>query len=267
MPVAPGKIKTAVLIGAGNVGWHLGHLLFQKGYSVLQVISRTESSCRELATRLHAGFSTRLDQLHKDAGIIIIAVPDGQISKVISRTDFGNSFVVHTAGSVPMEVFRGKAVHYGVLYPLMTFTRNKPVDYSAIPLLIEANTDENVKKLLAFAKTLSEEVRPVSSETRKILHLAAVFACNFPNHMVALAEHLLSRNGIAFGIMKPLIRETADKLNTMSPLSAQTGPAMRNDRSTMANHLKLLSDEAEIAGLYRQISKSIITFTAKKISK
>jgi predicted short-subunit dehydrogenase-like oxidoreductase (DUF2520 family) len=262
--MASGEIKTAVLIGAGNLGWHLGHILHEKGINVLQVLSRSEASCKELAAALHAGYSTRMDQITRKADIIIIAVPDSQIAKVISRIDFGDNLVVHTAGSIPMKIFKDKAVNYGVLYPLMTFTRNKPVDFSVIPLLIEANAGENTEKLLVFAKNLSKDVRPVSSELRKTIHLAAVFACNFPNHMFALAEYLLSHKGISFDILKPMIRETTDKLNMMSPLSTQTGPAIRNDETTMEHHLKLLADDVEIAELYRQISKSITTFTKKK---
>jgi len=259
-----GEIQTAVLIGAGNVGWHLAHILHKKGISILQVLSRSESSCKELAAVLNTDYSTRLEQMKNFAGIIIIAVPDSQIGQVIERADFGNSLVVHTAGSVPMDIFKGRVIHYGVLYPLMTFSRNKPVDFASTPLLIEANSDGNAEKLFHFAGRLSGDVRAVNSEKRKIVHLAAVFAANFPNHMYVLAENLLSRNGIRFDMLKPLIREATDKISRMSPLTAQTGPAVRNDKVTMEEHLKLLTDDADIAEIYRQISKSIINFAGKK---
>jgi predicted short-subunit dehydrogenase-like oxidoreductase (DUF2520 family) len=166
-----------------------------------------------------------------------------------------------------MDVFKGKAAHYGVLYPLMTFTRKKPADFASVPLLIEANSSENMEKLRHLAKKLSEDVRTVNSEQRKIVHLAAVIASNFPNHMYTLAENLLTRKGIPFDLLKPLIRETADKINLMSPLSAQTGPAVRDDKATLEGHLKLLTDDADTAEIYRQISKSIITFARKPAKK
>jgi len=142
-----------------------------KGIRILQVLSRSESSCKELAAVLHTGYSTRLEQMKNFAGIIIIAVPDSQIGQVIERADFGNSLVVHTAGSVPMDIFKGSVMHYGVLYPLMTFSRNKPVDFASIPLLIEANSDGNTEKLFQFAGRLSEDVRAVNSEKGKLCTL------------------------------------------------------------------------------------------------
>jgi predicted short-subunit dehydrogenase-like oxidoreductase (DUF2520 family) len=264
--MSQGEIRTAVLIGAGNVGWHLGQILNEKGIRILQVISRSETSCKELAGLFHTGHSTSLKQLVDAAGIIIIAVPDINIDEVISQSDFRDNLVVHTAGSIPIEVFRGKAVNYGVLYPLMTFTRKKPVDFASVPLLIEANSEDNEAKLIHLAKMLSEEVRTVTSEQRKIIHLAAVIASNFSNHMYTLAENLLAYEGIPFKLLNPLIRETTNKIGLLPPLLAQTGPAVRNDTVTMKAHLKLLADDPGIAEIYRHISKSIITF-AKQLKK
>jgi predicted short-subunit dehydrogenase-like oxidoreductase (DUF2520 family) len=259
-----GEIKTAVLIGAGNVGWHIGKALNEKGIRVLQVISKSQSSCRELAGLLHADYTTSPKQLTTEAGIIVIAVPDSRIEEVICQCDFHHNLVVHTAGSMPMEVFNGKAVNYGVLYPVMTFTRNKPVDFTSVPLLIEANTIRNNENLSALATCLSGVVRTITSEQRKYIHLAAVFACNFTNHMYTLAEAALTLKEIPFDLMKPLIGETSDKINHLSPREAQTGPALRNDTPTLVEHLRLLDSYPDIAELYRQISKSIITFARQE---
>jgi predicted short-subunit dehydrogenase-like oxidoreductase (DUF2520 family) len=259
-----GEIKTAVLIGAGNLGWHLGITLHEKGIRVLQVISRSEESCKELAGVLHADYSTSLQELAAEAGIIILAVPDSRIEEVIVQCDFRDNLVVHSAGSMPMDIFKGRAVNYGVLYPVMTFTRYKPVDFSSVPLLVEANTARNKEKLNTLAKCLSKEVRSTTSEQRKYIHLAAVMACNFSNHMVALAETVLAHEGIPFELLRPLIRETSDKINHLSPREAQTGPAVRNDIPTMEEHLRLLAKHRDIAELYRQISKSIITFAKQE---
>jgi predicted short-subunit dehydrogenase-like oxidoreductase (DUF2520 family) len=256
-----GEIKTAALIGAGNVGWHMGLALKEKDIRVLQVISKSPASCRKLAGLLESEYSTSLQQLTTQAGIIIIAVPDKQIGAVIGQCDFRDNLAVHTAGSVPMDIFKGRAVNYGVLYPLMTFSRNKPVDFTSVPLLIEANTIENKKKLNALANRLSGKVKTISSEQRIYIHLSAVIACNFSNHMYALAEAILTRQGIPFELLRPLIRETSEKIKRMSPRAAQTGPAHRNDKETLEKHLGLLAGYPDIAELYRQISQSIITFT------
>jgi predicted short-subunit dehydrogenase-like oxidoreductase (DUF2520 family) len=258
------EIQTAVLIGAGNVGWHLGLELNKRGIRILQVISKSQTSCKKLAGLLQADYTTRLQQLEMKAGIIILAVPDSQIDAIIAQCDFRDNLVVHTAGSVPMEVFRGNAVNYGVLYPLMTFTRQKPVDFESVPLLIEANSNRNKITLNSLAKSLSKTVRTTTTEQRKTIHLAAVIACNFTNHMYTIAEALLAEKGIPFELLKPLIRETSEKINDLSSRDAQTGPAVRNDTSTLEEHLRLLASHPEIAELYRQISKSIITFTRQK---
>jgi predicted short-subunit dehydrogenase-like oxidoreductase (DUF2520 family) len=258
------EIQTVVLIGAGNVGWHLGLALNEKGIRILQVISKSQASCKELADLLHADYTTSLQQLETEAGIIILAVPDSQIDAIIGHCDFRDNLVVHTAGSVPIDAFKGNAVNYGVLYPLMTFTRHKPVDFASVPLLIEASSIRNYNKLNSLAKCLSKEVTAMTTEQRKIIHLAAVFACNFTNHMYTLAEDVLAHEGIPFKLLKPLIRETADKINRLSPHDAQTGPAVRNDTSTLEEHLRLLASHPEIAELYCQISKSIITFARQE---
>ena len=256
-------IRSAVLIGAGNVGWHLGLTLHERGIRVRQVISKSKSSCKELAGLIQADYTTSLDQLETEAGIILIAVPDSQMEEVIGQCDFRDTLVVHTAGSVPMEIFKGRAVNYGVLYPLMTFTRKKPVVFASVPLLVEASSARNKSRLNAFAKCLSKEVRTITSEQRKYIHLAAVMACNFSNHMYTLAESLFEREGFPFDWLKPLIRETSEKINRLSPREAQTGPALRNDTRTMKEHLKMLAGDPLTAEIYRQISKSIITFAAE----
>jgi predicted short-subunit dehydrogenase-like oxidoreductase (DUF2520 family) len=262
--MAQHDIRTAVLIGAGNLGWHLGQALNQKGVRVLQVISKSVNSGKKLSGILKCDYSTDLKSRIDPVGVIIIAVPDTEIPGVINQTEFGNNLVVHTAGSVPMEVFEDGAVHYGVFYPLMTFTREKPVNFSAIPLLVEANTYENTEKIRQLAERLSGKVCIINSARRKLIHLAAVIASNFSNHMYTIAESLLFREGISFDLLKPLILETTDKIGRLSPLIAQTGPAVRNDTPTLEAHLQILADNPQVAEIYRLISKSIINFAAKE---
>jgi len=249
------------------VGWHLGLTLNERGIRVLQVISKSKTSCRELAGLIHADCSTSLQQLKTEAGIIFLAVPDSSIDEVIGQCDFRDTLVVHTAGSMPMDVFKGRAVNYGVLYPLMTFTRNKSVDFASVPLLVEASSTLNQNRLNSLAKCLSKEVMTTTSEQRKTIHLAAVMACNFSNHMVTLAESILASEGFSFDLLKPLIRETSEKLKFMTPRDAQTGPACRNDTRTMKEHLKMLAGDPLTAEIYRHISKSIITFAGEDKKK
>lgn len=257
-------LHTAVLIGAGNLGFNLGLALHNKGIRIKLVISKSSASARKLASLTGSDFSDNLSNVAAEADIIIIAVPDKEISAVVHQVNFGQSLAVHTAGSVPMQIFYEHAVNYGVLYPLMTFTRNKPVDFTSIPVLIEANSTENLTKLKHLVDLLSDNVHTVNSEQRMHIHLAAVIACNFPNHLYALAWDILNRQGISFDILKPLIREATDKIFHVLPQDAQTGPAIRNDTVTMEKHLKLLADSPLIAAIYRDISKSIITFAREK---
>jgi predicted short-subunit dehydrogenase-like oxidoreductase (DUF2520 family) len=171
---------------------------------------------------------------------------------------FGEGLVVHTAGSVSLEVFKGRAKNYGVIYPLQTFTRGKPVDFSSIPLFIEANDNRNLEKLKYLSEKVTGKVYTADSETRAYLHLAAVFASNFTNHILALAEMVLLERNLPFNILKPLIEETVAKALYMSPRQAQTGPAFRHDKPILEKHLDMLAGHPEIKELYRLISESIM---------
>ncbi len=258
-----GRLHTAVLIGAGNLGFNLGLALHKKNIKIKQVFCKSSASARNLAILTGADFSANLSEVTKEADIIVIAVPDKEINPVIRQVNFGQSLAIHTAGSVPMQIFRGKANNYGVLYPLMTFTRNKPVDFTAIPLLIEASNNENLIKLKHLAGLLSDNVHIINTQQRMYIHLAAVLACNFTNHLYTLAWDILNRQGLSFDLLKPLISETTEKIFHVLPHEAQTGPAIRNDTGTIKKHLKLLDDNPLIAAIYREISKSIITFADK----
>lgn len=155
-----------------------------------------------------------------------------------------------------MTLFKGYARRYGVLYPLQTFSRARAVDFSSLPLFPEANSPEDMELLCRVAQRLSKEVHPLDSERRKTLHLAAVFACNFTNHMYALAGKLLTEQQIPMHVLHPLIDETAAKIHTLTPSEAQTGPAVRYDENVMNNHLAMLSDP-DMQSIYRLMSQHI----------
>ena len=238
---AKGLLSTEkiVLVGAGNVATHLGTALRGAGYRVLQVFSRTEESASALAGKLNCPYTTDINQVVPDAELYVVSVKDAVLAEVIPPLVRRNpkALFVHTAGSMPMDVWKGEAVHYGVLYPMQTFSKSRAVDFSTVPFFIK--------------------VYEATSEQRRYLHIAAVFACNFTNHMYALAHRLLDSHGLPFEVMLPLIDETARKVHELPPLEAQTGPARRYDENVIGKHLEMLADEPRLAELYEKISQSI----------
>jgi predicted short-subunit dehydrogenase-like oxidoreductase (DUF2520 family) len=258
------NVKNIVLIGAGNLATNLAVALHDKGYRILQVFSRTEESAKMLAQKVNAQFTHRLEDVITDADLYVVALKDDVIPEVLDQLQLENSFVVHTAGSVPMELLSEYTNQFGVFYPLQTFSKKRLVDFSAIPICLEANSRENLDKLEAVARELSGEIHFLNSEQRLYLHVSAVFACNFTNFMFASAESVLNKNDIPFRILLPLIRETFDKAAKSSPSEVQTGPAVRKDKKTIDKHLKLLSDSDLLQNLYRFVSDAIITYYRNK---
>lgn len=248
-----------VFIGAGNLATNLAKALYQKGFRIVQVYSRTEESARTLANKVEADFTTELTDISNDARLYIVSLKDSAFMELLPQIVSGNSesLFVHTAGSIPMSVWEGYAKRYGVFYPMQTFSKQKDVDFSEIPFFIESGTSEDTKLLKAIAATLSDRVYEANSEQRKSLHLSAVFICNFTNHMYALAAELLEKYNLPFDVMLPLIDETARKVHELNPLEAQTGPAVRYDEIVINNHLLMLGDTPALQEIYKLISKSI----------
>lgn len=246
-----------IFIGAGNLATRLALEMQQAGLNIAQVFSRTDAAAKQLADRLGCGWTIDPDVVLGDADLYIFALKDSALEALIGRIKPNKGLWVHTAGSMPMSVFEGKAERYGVLYPLQTFSRERPVNFREIPFFLEAATEADGRWLAErVAGRLSDNVRFLSSEKRRSLHLAAVFACNFANHMYALAAKILEGEGIPADVLCPLIDETAAKIHQMSPARAQTGPAVRYDENVMNKHLAMLADPA-MRSLYREISRSI----------
>lgn len=252
--------KRVVLIGAGNVATHLGVGLQKAGWEIMQVYSRTSVSASELATRLGVPFVTSLGEICSDADIYLVMVKDAVLQELIPSIVKGkeHAFFVHTAGSMPMDVWKGTAERYGVLYPMQTFSKQRDVDFSSVSFFVEANDAGELDVLKSLASALSPKVYKATSAQRTYLHMAAVFACNFANHMYALSAYLLEKQGLPFDAMLPLIDETARKVHELCPAEAQTGPAVRKDRNVMDKHLAMLNDEPCLRELYEKISESII---------
>lgn len=248
-----------VLIGAGNVATHLGIALQQAGWEIVQVYSRTDASASELGNRLQVPFVTSMAEVCTDADVYIVAVKDDALKELIPELVKGREggLFVHTAGSVPMSVWEDHDIRHGVFYPMQTFSKQKPVDFRKVPFFLEGDGVETLLMLRGLACSLSEKVYDATSEQRMALHMAAVFACNFTNHMYALSAYLLEKNGLPFDVMLPLVDETARKAHQLAPKDAQTGPAIRKDMNVMNKHLDMLAGEPELKELYEKISKSI----------
>lgn len=248
-----------VFVGAGNLATNLAKALYRNGFRIVQVYSRTEDSARALAQMVEAEYTTSLSELSPDARLYIVSLKDDAFINLLPQiaAGRGDALLVHTAGSIPMSVWQGETPRYGVLYPMQTFSKQREVDFRTVPFFIESNRPEDAELLKAIASVLSNKVYEATSEQRKSLHLAAVFACNFVNHCYVQAAHLLEKNNLPFDVMLPLIDETASKVHTLAPLQAQTGPAVRYDEKVINKHLEMLADEPEVQELYRLISESI----------
>jgi predicted short-subunit dehydrogenase-like oxidoreductase (DUF2520 family) len=197
-----------------------------------------------------------LEQL-KEADMYIYAVADNALKSVIERIDFSSGMHIHTAGSVDIDVFENKFYNYGVLYPLQTFTKEKDVDFSVIPIFVEGNNEATTNVLLSIANNLSTKAYKATSDERIRLHIAAVFACNFTNFFYTIASELVQKSNIPFEILEPLIAETASKIKTLTPYDAQTGPARRNDEVTMNKQYDMIEDENQKL-IYKFISDCIV---------
>ena len=268
-----------VLRGAGNLATHLGKALHAAGHDMVQVFSRTMQSAETLASLLNAEPLTDIAQVRDDADVYIFSVKDSALVQLVAQLcrhdadGLGEDGAVnalrkakkgehervflHTAGSMPMSVFKGMAQHYGVLYPMQTFSKQREVDFSIIPCFVEANDEFAQKQIEGLAREISGRVYQLSSEDRKYLHLSAVFACNFANHCYAISQELLEEHGIPFDVMLPLISETAAKVHEMMPKDAQTGPAVRYDENVIGKQSKLLENHPHFKKVYDSMSKSI----------
>lgn len=247
------------LIGAGNLATQLGKSLKKAGVIISQVYSRTEDSARTLGELLEAEWLTDIKALRDEADIYIFSVKDSVLCELISEVckGRGDKLFLHTAGSMAMSCFEGKALHYGVFYPMQTFSKTKDVDFERIPVFIEGNSIETEDVIRSLANKLSQRVIRLSSADRKYLHLAAVWACNFTNYCYTVASDILGEHGIPFDVMLPLINETTEKIQKISPKEAQTGPAARGDRNVMSKQLELMNGKEDLQELYQMLSRGI----------
>ncbi len=244
-----------VFIGAGNVATHLAWALKENGHEIIQVYSRTQLSAETLAQQLNTDFCISLDKL-KQADMYIYALSDNAIETIVNQVNIYSGIHIHTAGSINMNIFERKFEKFGVFYPLQTFSKDKKIDLSQVPIFVEGNSTDTTKTLLNLAKTLTNKPLEANSSQRIQLHIAAVFACNFSNYLYSIAADLLLENNLPFDILHPLIIETASKIQTLSPYEAQTGPARRNDTVTIKKQLDKIGNE-NYKKIYSEMSEQI----------
>ncbi len=252
-----------VLIGAGNLATNLGLALTASGYNVVQVYSRTAASAGALAERLDCDFTDGIDKIRDDADLYFVAIKDSAL-EVLSEVLTGinpNALWVHTAGSMPIDVFA--CCRRGVFYPMQTFSKRETVDFRSIPVFLETAVADDMDILRSIADDLSDKVYELGSDDRKLLHLSAVFCCNFVNHCCTMAADILSDKNIPFDVMLPLIDRTVEKLHTFTPLEAQTGPAVRYDENVIGMQMSLLNHRPDLQHIYELMSKSIHKYKIK----
>lgn len=262
------------IIGAGNVAWHLSKAFENAGYGVAEVYSRNLHHAQQLADRLYDARPTDdLNLCDSPARLFLLCVPDDAHGEVLQRLVLPeNAVLVHTSGSHSLhDLQAATAIHSdvpvrtGVFYPLQTFSRQVPVRMEDVPVCIEAADSVTEAELVQVAQDISRTVYLVSSEERKTLHVAAVFASNFTNHLWVIARDLLDEHRLDFGLLKPLITETVRKaLAASHPLDVQTGPAMRGDLDAMQEHLSFLKNRPDLVRMYQTLSQSIGRFREKE---
>ena len=250
-----------VLLGAGNLATHLAKALKSNKLEIIQIFSRTIDSAQTLAQQINCDFTNKIADISPNADLYIYALKDSVLNDVISKTGHFKGIHAHTAGSVDINIFEGKSKRYAVFYPLQTFSKTKDVIFADIPIFIEASSSEVEKNMVQLAKTIGCKHHIIDSTQRSQLHLAAVFACNFSNLMYGLAADIVGDANLDFDILKPLINETASKINFLSPIEAQTGPATRFDLDIIEKHKSLISDYPALTDIYDKLSKLIYART------
>jgi predicted short-subunit dehydrogenase-like oxidoreductase (DUF2520 family) len=245
-----------VFIGAGNLANSVSMEMQRVGMTVGQIYSRTREHAESLAKKVNCQWTCNLNEIIPDADLYIFSVKDSALPEVISRMKPNKGLWVHTAGSVPIHVFEGYAPRYGVFYLLQTFTKKRKVKLDGTPIFLEVSLPDDMKMLKKIAIALSGNAKEVDSEKRKWIHLAAVFACNFTNHMYTLAAKLLNEQNLSHDVLLPLIMETAERISELPPIEAQTGPAIRFDKDVMDKQVALLEEPA-LQTIYKLLSQSI----------
>ncbi|MEJ8801132.1 Rossmann-like and DUF2520 domain-containing protein [Pontibacter sp. H249] len=255
------KLKIA-FVGAGNVAWHLSQALATAGHQVMAVYSRSALSRTELASALPEAIAVSSSDFTGFAiDLVIISVPDAALAQVAKELKVTPGTVVaHTSGSQPLAILHQiPGARPAVFYPLQTFSKTKAVNLQEVPILLEAEQEDALQLVETLAKSISSKVYKVDSEHRRHLHLAAVFACNFTNHLLGISQKLLQEANLPGELLQPLIHETVAKAMQQHPFKIQTGPAIRHDENVIQAHLQMLQQHPRLQELYQKLTESIQT--------
>jgi predicted short-subunit dehydrogenase-like oxidoreductase (DUF2520 family) len=253
-------VEKIVLIGAGNVGYHLGRRLVERGIELRQVFSRTIEHARKLSRQTGVAFTTKLQDIDDGGSLYILAVPDaviGEVARVLCKKKWSDTLFVHTSGATPSGVLKPYFSHYGVFYPLQTFSASREIDFSKVPICVDAPHPEDKDRLYALGAQLSEQVYRIDDRQRSVLHVAAVFVNNFTNALFEVGHDILQKEDLSFDLLRPLILETAEKVQKHSPGQMQTGPAIRGDQNTIDRHLAYLEMFPDYRRLYQTLTRHI----------
>ena len=258
----PNKIESSdsyriVILGAGNVATHISRHFHARGQHILCVYSRTETSAQILAGELGTLGTSDPGKVPQKADFFILCGPDRAVGEVAGQFRDRQGIWLHTAGALDMDVFQGIALDHGVLYPLQSLSRERKIRMGHIPFLLEASSPLVMEKIRDLCSNITERVEEADSHTRLRVHLAAVFANNFSNHMVHVAQQLLEESKLDAKLLEPILEETFHKLTELSAAEAQTGPAVRGDVESMNKHIELLKGHPEWEKLYTFISREI----------
>lgn len=253
-------IEKIAIVGTGNIAWHLARAFRQSGIEVMYIISRAMDRATLLAGEVSAVPMDDPGKVQEQPDCYLLCVSDDALPEVQAAYSGKGTLVAHTSGSTGISVLSAEGGATGVLYPLQTFTKGLNMEYGQIPFLVEGSDEVTTRRLERLAGQISGEVHVIGSAQRRKIHVAAVFACNFSNHLSAIADRLLRDSGLGFDLLRPLVTETLRKLENMPPLEAQTGPAVRNDLATIEKHLESLGRWPEEQELYRLLSENIIRY-------
>ncbi|MDE6498389.1 MAG: DUF2520 domain-containing protein [Muribaculaceae bacterium] len=248
--------RRVAIAGAGNVAWHLARALRDSGWDIVQVCSRTIASASVLAAEVGAAASGDFSSADPTADFCIVCVTDSAVAQVAQALPHMRGVVVHTSGTVPMDVLKICAERVGVLYPLQTFSRDRALNIKEVPFFTEASDASTLVKIDGMAASIGAQALHADSDARSLLHVAGVLACNFPNYLIGCAQKILSRGGYGLDVLRPLVAETIAKSFQMGPEAAQTGPARRGNTETIKKHIALLPDDQ--AEIYSLISDAIL---------
>ncbi len=245
------------VVGCGNVATVLARLCIEKGHEITQVIARNHIAGEAFAKRFSCKFLNFSEEHEQEIDIVIVSLSDNSLPEAVHNLNFGLVPVVHTAGSCGMEVLEKTSKNYGVLYPIQTLRKEMKM-LPEIPFLIEGNNEETIKFIKNFALTLSDSVTIQNAEQRLRLHASAVIVNNFTNYLYSVAEKFCKDENVDFKLLLPLIKQTSARVQNNSPLSVQTGPAVRGDITTLDKHLRLLTEYPKLRTLYMRLTDGIM---------